>query len=180
MFVGFPPLLWTPAFAGVTIGSAGWKIMASRAGARVYIHSNRSCRLEPAHEGMKIRCHPHFPSWIPAFAGITIALRRPHKRMKMSGRRVSKVRERAAPPVENNPQRHNPLPAPLDSGLRRNDGWGAGITGAREWWDSKSRSQTRNIIPDRSPGPAVVPSDKSGSGDAAMISSRRERTGESR
>ena len=46
----------------------------------------------------------------------------------MSGRRASKVRERAAPQAENEPRRHSALPAPLDSGLRRNDEWGAGMT----------------------------------------------------
>ena len=39
--------------------------------------------------------------WIPAFAGITMALRRPHKRMKMAGRLV-----------------------PVDSRFRGNDGVG--------------------------------------------------------
>ena len=50
-----------------------------------------------------------------------MALTRPPKGMKMSGRRASKVRERPAPQAVNKPQRHNPLPTPLDSGLRRND-----------------------------------------------------------
>ena len=54
------------------------------------------------------------------FAGITMALRRPHKRMKMGlkfGRFSSIVWTRSYP-----------LPTPLDSGLRRNDEWGAGLT----------------------------------------------------
>ncbi len=45
-----------------------------------------------------------FP-WIPAFAGITMALRRPHKRMKM-GRRVSFFHRLVA------------LPLPTPSGFR--------------------------------------------------------------
>ncbi len=39
----------------------------------------------------------------------------------MSGRRASNVRERATPQSVNKPQRHNPLPAPLDSCFRWND-----------------------------------------------------------
>ena len=49
------PPLWTPAFAGVTLGSARWQELVSRVGAGVYFHSNRSCRLLPAHQGVKTR-----------------------------------------------------------------------------------------------------------------------------
>ena len=60
-----------------------------------------------SYEDWRRSCLPP-PLWIPAFAGITMALRRPHKRMKM-GRRVSFFHRLVA----------LPLPAPLDSGLRR-------------------------------------------------------------
>ena len=44
--------------------------------------TNRSCRLPPAHQGMKTGgAHPS--PWIPAEAGITMDLRGPHKTMKM-------------------------------------------------------------------------------------------------
>ena len=79
--------------------------------------TNRPCRLVPAHQGMKTRGTDSSP-WIPAFAGITMALRRPHKRMKMVGRRVGFFHRLVG----------LPLPTPLDSGLRRNDDWGAGMT----------------------------------------------------
>ena len=49
---------------------------------RAHFRSNRSCRLPPAHQGMKwgsgcwnclqVICHPLPPLWIPAFAGMTI------------------------------------------------------------------------------------------------------------
>ena len=45
----------------------------------------------------------------------------------MSRCRARKVRERAASQAGNRTQGHNPLPAPLDSGLRRNDELGAGV-----------------------------------------------------
>ena len=58
---------WIPASAGMTNGGPGC------------FHSNRACRLVPAHQGMKVGCGSVFPSsgsltpphssWIPAFAG---------------------------------------------------------------------------------------------------------------
>ncbi len=43
-----------------------------------------------------------------------------------------------------------PPPTPLDSGLRRNDDWGAGMTSA-------GAILRESPIPDRSPGCAFVP-----------------------
>ena len=59
------------------------------------------------------------------FAGITMALRRPHKRMKIAGCRVGFFHRLLGVP----------LPTPLDSGtFRRNDEWGpASAKGCREW-----------------------------------------------
>ena len=37
------------------------------------------------------------PLWIPAFAGITMALRRPHKRMKMVVRRLVQLGRASGP-----------------------------------------------------------------------------------
>ncbi len=53
---------WTPAFAGVVLGNAESQNSVSSIGARVYpgseagtcVHSNRSFRFEPAHQGMKM------------------------------------------------------------------------------------------------------------------------------
>ena len=56
---------------------------------------------------------PH-PFWIPAFAGISMALRWPHERMKIAGCRVGFFHRLVG----------LPLPTPLDSGLRRNDDGG--------------------------------------------------------
>ena len=62
------------------------------------------------------------PLWIPApyrgtghaFAGITMALRRPHKRMKMGRRRVvQRGRTSAAPQAGDKPPRYHPLSPPL-------------------------------------------------------------------
>ena len=41
--------------------------------------------------------------------------------MRIAGCRASEVCERAALKTGNKPVSHNPLPTPLDSGLRRND-----------------------------------------------------------
>ena len=70
-----PLPFWIPAFAGMTRWAAG-----------AYFHSNRSCRLSPAHQGIKMRpgrwrslgvmgATP--PLWIPAFAGMTKRRREP-------------------------------------------------------------------------------------------------------
>ena len=85
--------------------------------------TNRSCRLPPAHQGMKMRLGrwkclgmvgATLPLWIAApyrgtgmlpIAGITMALRGPHKRMKME-RRVSFFHRLVA------------LPLPTASGFR--------------------------------------------------------------
>ncbi len=70
------------------------------------------------------------------FAGMTMALRRPHERTKMARRRVAQTRAnlRCAVSGGQDPALQSPLPTPLDSGLRRNDEWGAGLTkGCREW-----------------------------------------------
>ena len=63
------------------------------------------------------------------FAGITMALRRPHERTKMARRRVAQTRAnlRCAVSGGQDPALQSPLPTPLDSGLRRNDEWGAGV-----------------------------------------------------
>ena len=45
-----------------------------------------------------------------------MALGRPHVGMKIAVCRANKVRERAAPQAGNKSKRHNPRPAPLDSG----------------------------------------------------------------
>ena len=72
---------------------------------------------------------PH-PLWIPAFPGITMALRRPHKRLKMVGRRpVQRGRTSGAHWAGDEPQRYNPLSPPLwipaFAGMTK---WGAGLT----------------------------------------------------
>ena len=42
---------------------------------------------------------------------------------------------------------HSPLPTPLDSGLRRNDDWGAGLTSARGFYGShQSRIGVRDTL----------------------------------
>ena len=131
----------------------------------VCFRTNRTYRLRPAHRGMKNRScglvqrigtadsatpllrpsggqapalHAPLPTpLIPALAGITVALRRPHKRMNLGRRRVV-----------------SPLPAPLDSGLRRNDEWGAGLT---KWGAGVANERLpERSIPDRSPGHAFI------------------------
>ena len=95
--------------------------------------TNRSCRQGRAHQGMKVvvrralqlartsgpsqagdklqRYNPLSPPlWIPAFAGITMALRGPHKRMKIAGCRVGFSIVWWVYPSP-----------PLDSGFRRSD-----------------------------------------------------------
>ena len=48
-----------------------------------------------------------------------------------------------------------PLPTPLDSGLRRNDEWGAGLT---KWGAGVANERPpEQSIPDRGPGHAFVP-----------------------
>ena len=60
------------------------------------------------------------------------------------------------------PALQSPLPTPLDSGLRGNDDWGAGLTkGCREWrmrgcWSSLSRIGVRDMLSYQSPMPAVA------------------------
>ena len=82
---------------------------------------------------------PSHPSWIPAriglrgrpsIAGISMALRRPHKRLKMVGRRpVQRGRTSGAHWAGDEPQRYNPLSPPLwipaFAGMTK---WGAGLT----------------------------------------------------
>ena len=57
------------------------------------------------------------------FAGMTMALRRPHERTKMARRRVAQTRANLRCTVSGgqDPALQSPLPTPLDSGLRRND-----------------------------------------------------------
>ena len=53
---------------------------------------------------------------------------------------------------ETSPRATIPSPTPLDSGLRRNDDWGAGLTkGCREWrmrgcWNGLSRIGVRDML----------------------------------
>ena len=82
------------------------------------------------------------PLWIPAFPGITMALRRPHKRLKMVGRRpVQRGRTSGAHWAGDEPQRSNPLSPPL---------WipaFAGMTkGCREWRMRGCRSGLSRIV----------------------------------
>ena len=66
-----------------------------------------------------------------------MASRRPHKRMKMGRRRVVLSIVRGS----------HPSPPLLDSGLRRNDDWGAGLTkGCREWRMRGCRSGLSRIL----------------------------------
>ena len=96
----------------ILAGVAGAGHPCSESG--TWFRTNRSCRLAPAHQGMKTG-GAHSSHWIPAEAGITVALRRPHKRMKIVGRRAFACCMAVLP--------HSP--PLLDSGLRRNDEWEA-------------------------------------------------------
>ena len=71
------------------------------------------------------------------------------------------MRERAVrPKLGTSPSATIPSPTPLDSGLRRNDEWGAGMTkGCREWrmsgyWSGLSRIGVRDMLSSQSPMPA--------------------------
>ena len=74
---------------------------------------------------------PH--AWIPASAGIAVALRRPHMGMKMVGRRALAWGQASA--LRGSP---SPQPSPIE---------GEGETAPRRWGPS---------IPDRSPGHAFI------------------------
>ena len=193
-------------------------------GPEVYSHSNRSCRLAPAHQGMKswscrllrrigmadsaaphpraIRESPLQGGWcevgrLPCVLGDMVGLPeagdKPQRyidrgrRTRFFDRRIAarswcvdsrlrgndELRGRScgllrrigtadsATPLlrpsggqaprlaKSSTALHSPIPAPLDSGLRRNDEWGS--RGMR------AHPRPRNVIPDRGPGHAFVP-----------------------
>ena len=78
----------------------------------VCFRSNRSCRLAPAHQVMK--------NWICGLVQRiwTADSATPHP--DPCGGQAPRL-------AKSSTALHSPLPAPLDSGLRRNDEWGAGI-----------------------------------------------------
>ena len=132
--VGSPsaPRLWVPAFAGTTWGARPPRACGFRPS-----RERRGEPVRPAPVGSGLRGNdvgsPSAPRlWVPAFAGTTWGARPP----RACGFRPS--RERRGEPVRPAPVgsglRRNDVgsPArttPVGSGLRRNDGWGGHLTG---------------------------------------------------
>ena len=102
-----PPPLWIPAFAGMTNGGPVAGTIASGIGVRDML----------SYEDWRRFASP-LPLWtlVPAFAGMT-RWREPFIRDRGPGRAFVRRLAAVLPPS-----------APLDSGLRRNDEWGAGMT----------------------------------------------------
>ena len=84
---------------------------------RTCFHTNRPCRLPPAHQGVK--------SWSCGLVRRIGAADSATPLLRPSGGQA--------------PALHSPLPTPLDSGFRRNDDPG-------DSWDSEALSKRRNII----------------------------------
>ena len=100
--------LWIPAFAGMTNSVAGTVHPGSYSG--TCFRTKRSCRLVPAHQGMK--------SWSCGLVQRIGAADSATPHPDPSGGQA--------------PALHSPLPAPLDSGFRRKDELGPPC--GRRWW----------------------------------------------